>query len=1468
MFSNSSSKAVQTYLEQAQMYIVEQQWHKAIIACKNIISIDPNSAEAYQIWGNSLQKLEDYSQAIKCYLQAVAIQPNLPEVYANLGKLYAKNQQWSEALQYYAQCLSLAPNFARVYWYVARIWENLGDPERSWSYMFQALELEPELLNAQQHLHIASKLWQKQDKEKALIFYRYAIRLDQSLKEACSQISKIDQQLSGGEEARYTQAATNRENISQKQVPTNSQDLLRGKSKQPFAQEQQIIAREKAKLTQQALPEPSLPVIQLQLGEQAIKQQQWSQAIAYYQEAIKLAPQSALAYFNLGKIYQHLGSKKEAAEAYFQYSRLSRSTSTRLSPQQYLDLGKALLELEQTDRAEVCYREAIRLAPDLNPAYLSLGQVLTAKQDYQGARQAYEHLLQRDRQNIFAYIGLGELAEIQGDEKAAEYYQQALKIETDSSETYHGLGDILSKHQYWQDAVQAYLKAIALNPEFSWSHNNLGDAYLKLGQSLEAAACYRLAIALKNDFFWSYQNLGTALLNLEQWSEAIDAYRQAIKLDSSFSWSYYNLGEGLSKLFRWSEAIAAYRQAIKLEPQLADAYAHLADALIREENWSEGIKYYEQAIELNPGIDIAVYRSLKEALDRQKYLELESARSAARVTENVMEWPYAPINVYQPPATLPDGSPLPKISIVTPSYNQGQFIEETILSVIQQNYPNLEYILVDGTSTDETMAIVNRYQEHFSYIISEPDQGQSSAINKGFRQATGEIFTWLNSDDRLAPGALYAVALAFYSSGADAVAGICQIFQDGKEIEQHLTSCSNGKISLNDILDLENCWLQGKLFYQPEVMFTRKIWEKAGGRVDESLYYSMDYEMWARFAAHGAKLQIIGYPIAQYRLHEQQKTSAIAKYQPELLKVRQSLQEQFHLAAEIASKVPSKERKRLKIVVLNDTGYLGGAGIAHQRIAQALTLAGHQVFPVAGTLDWSLTPINCTAREVLATVASLEPDLLVLGNIHNFQRSLDILETLSDRYPTMFVMHDQWLFTGRCGYTGNCDRHTSLCDAHCPTWDQYPCLAPHKIADAFRRKQALIRNNDQLFILGDSKWLADWAKDAYLSHGNNQTRHEYRFQNINYGLDLQVFRPQEQQSARRQLGLPEDKFIILTGSQSLEDKRKGFKYLLKALEIANLKDSLLLCFGHDLELETQLNIKSVGYLNSPKILAAYYSAADLFVSPALEEAFGQTFIEAAACGTPAVGFAVGGVTEAICDRLSGRTVPQKTVSALAETILELYSDRSQLELLSSLAPWYIASNFSLAASYHSMIVAWSSSDYLNNLGMSAVTKFRVDQPYAHNYLTVKGGNPQPNRSFRNGQLPISITMDESLQGSGWHPAEIVNGVAARWMQKTGTVLIESLTTDKSLLLELEGIMTVDLELLDTMKIKVNGSLIKKSIEYQDDGAWICRGEIPAAILPKQTAFLIAIEVRDTKQLSPQDTRRGSLLMKSLIIKSN
>lgn len=224
---------------------------------------------------------------------------------------------------------------------------------------------------------------------------------------------------------------------------------------------------------------------------------------------------------------------------------------------------------------------------------------------------------------------------------------------------------------------------------------------------------------------------------------------------------------------------------------------------------------------------------------------------------------------------LPNGeSKWPRISIITPSYNQGHFIEETILSVINQNYPNLQYIVVDGNSSDYTRAVLERYRDRIDHLIIEPDDGQTQAINKGFRLADGELVAWLNSDDMYAPCALHQVALRYLSSHADVFAGICAEHRDRNLRLINKPSAVDGDFNLAQLAHIFPNWFSGMYFFQPEVFFTKAMLEKVG-LLDESLHYAMDYDLWMRFAHAGAKLEVIDWPFAFFRLHDAQKTTHV-----------------------------------------------------------------------------------------------------------------------------------------------------------------------------------------------------------------------------------------------------------------------------------------------------------------------------------------------------------------------------------------------------------------------------------------------------------------------------------------------------------------------------------------------------------------------------------------------------------------
>lgn len=202
-------------------------------------------------------------------------------------------------------------------------------------------------------------------------------------------------------------------------------------------------------------------------------------------------------------------------------------------------------------------------------------------------------------------------------------------------------------------------------------------------------------------------------------------------------------------------------------------------------------------------------------------------------------WPWTEESL-QLPDTMPDGHPWPRISIVTPSYNQGRFVEETIRSVLLQGYPDLEYIIIDGGSTDCSVEIIKKYEEWLTYWVSEPDRGQSDAINKGFQQASGQIYTWLNSDDYLLQEAVARIAEAHRASP---VAG--GWFGEALLVKDDGTVQIVYRPSRLDVEGLAD-WIKSH-FLQPACFFSEKAWLKCGP-LEEDLHYGMDFDLWLKIS--------------------------------------------------------------------------------------------------------------------------------------------------------------------------------------------------------------------------------------------------------------------------------------------------------------------------------------------------------------------------------------------------------------------------------------------------------------------------------------------------------------------------------------------------------------------------------------------------------------------------------------------
>ena len=389
--------------------------------------------------------------------------------------------------------------------------------------------------------------------------------------------------------------------------------------------------------------------------------------------------------------------------------------------------------------------------------------------------------------------------------------------------------------------------------------------------------------------------------------------------------------------------------------------------------------------------------------------------------------------------------------------------------------------------------------------------------------------------------------------------------------------------------------------------------------------------------------------------------------------------------------------KRNRALFLSDLGFQYGAGVAQARQIEAMMHLGWEVAAVAweagdvspGKVFSRQPPPGCwlglrsikyleerpditpasIIELVLIEVARLQPDLVVVGNIHGAKWPLELLSALPRLGCRVAVyLHDCYYLTGRCPYPGACTLHTTGCDASCPTATEYPPLAPELIHSQWALRRQIFVPGSKIEVLANSEWTARMFRAAIPEAANVTTLH--------LGADEDAFRPLDRAAAKRDLGIPQDRPLILCAAVNFEDRRKGAIYIESIVEQFSDR-AFVAAFGHNAGRIP--NLFPLGYHVSPHDIARIIGAADVFVGTALEEAFGQTVMEAQLCGCPVVAFDVGGIPEIIRHQETGVLVARHDCPKLIAAVKDLLDAPAHAAAMGREARQLATDRFSLPA---------------------------------------------------------------------------------------------------------------------------------------------------------------------------------------------
>ena len=376
----------------------------------------------------------------------------------------------------------------------------------------------------------------------------------------------------------------------------------------------------------------------------------------------------------------------------------------------------------------------------------------------------------------------------------------------------------------------------------------------------------------------------------------------------------------------------------------------------------------------------------------------------------------------------------------------------------------------------------------------------------------------------------------------------------------------------------------------------------------------------------------------------------------------------------------------MRVLIINTSERIGGAAIAANRLMDALKRNGVKAKMLVRDKQTDRLTVLTTGSNWLHTIRFLWERLCIfianlfsrknlfrvdiantgtdITQLSDFQQAdvihlhwvnqgflslADINKVIHSGKPIVITMHDQWYFTGICHYSGHCEKYKELCQ-HCELMRSN--LFGDLAKQVFQRKEK-IYSDARLTFVGCSQWIANLAKQSKLTQG-------HKVVSIPNAINTDLFRPQDKQQARQLFNLPQDKHLLLFGCQRITDERKGFRYLVEALQLIKGENpdfaqgtELVVVGGEAENIRSQVpfNIFPVKYVSDPQKMVMLYNAVDIYVTPSLQDNLPNTIMEAMACGIPCVGFNVGGIPEMIDHQKDGYVANYKDAQDFAEGIL-------------------------------------------------------------------------------------------------------------------------------------------------------------------------------------------------------------------------